>query len=35
MARNPNAFEDPVWDFRAGVKFYIPKKDTVEAALGI
>ena len=28
-------FMDPVWDFRAGVKFYIPKKDTVEAALGI
>ena len=35
MARNPNAFEDPVWDFRAGKKFYIPKKDTVETALGI
>lgn len=35
QARNPNAFEDPVWDFRAGVKFYIPKKDTIETALGI
>jgi hypothetical protein len=35
IARNPNAFEDAVWDFRAGVKFYIPKKDTVETALGI
>jgi len=35
QARNPNAFEDPVWDFRAGVKFYIPKKDIVETALGI
>jgi alpha-L-fucosidase len=35
QARNPNAFEDPVWDFRAGVKFYIPKKDVVETALGI
>ena len=35
MARNPNAFEDPVWDFRAGKKFFIPKKATVETALGI
>lgn len=35
QARNPNAFEDPIWDFRAGIKFYIPKKDTIETALGI
>jgi len=35
QARNPNAFEDAVWDFRAGKKFYIPKKAVIEAALGI
>lgn len=35
QARNPNAFEDSVWDFRAGVKFYIPKKDYIERLLGI
>jgi len=35
QARNPNTFEDPVWDFRTGVKFYIPKKDIIERALGI
>ena len=33
--RNPNAFEDPVWDFRAGKRFYIPKQSTLEQALGI
>lgn len=33
--RNPNAFEDPVWDFKIGKKFYIPKKSTLEKALGI
>ena len=35
IARNPNAFEDPIWDFRTGTKFYIPKKDVIETALGI
>ena len=35
QARNPNAFEDPIWDFRTGVKFYIPKKNVIETALGI
>ena len=35
QARNPNAFEDPIWDFRAGVKFYIPKKDRIEQTLGL
>lgn len=35
IARNPNAFEDPIWDFRVGQKFYIPKKDVLTAALGI
>ena len=35
QSRNPNAFQDAIWDFRAGTKFYIPKKDTIEIALGI
>lgn len=34
-ARNPNAIEDPIFDFRAGLKIYIPKKDTLESELGI
>jgi len=35
IARNPNVFEDPIWDFRAGTKFYLPKKDKIEVALGL
>lgn len=35
QARNPNAIEDPIWDFRQGLKFYIPKKANIEASLGI
>lgn len=35
MVRNPNVFKDPIWDFRAGTKFYIPKQTTVEQALGL
>ena len=35
QARNPNAFEDAIWDFRVGTKFYIPKQDTINTALGI
>ena len=31
----PNAFEDAIWDFRVGTKFYIPKKETIDTALGI
>lgn len=34
-ARNPNAFEDPLLDFRAGVTIYIPTKDTLISDLGI
>ena len=33
--RNPNAIEDPIWDFRVGKKIYIPKKATLSKALGI
>ena len=33
--RNPNAIEDPIWDFRVGLKIYIPKKAALESALGL
>ena len=33
--RNPNAIEDPIWDFVIGKKIYIPKQDTLSQALGI
>lgn len=35
IARNPNTLEDPVWDFKAGKKIFIPKKSTLEEALGL
>jgi hypothetical protein len=34
-ARNPNAIEDPIFDFVAGRTIYIPKQETLIAALGI
>jgi hypothetical protein len=34
-ARNPNAIEDPIFDFRSGLRIYIPKKGTLESELGI
>ena len=34
-ARNPNVLKDPVFDFQAGRTIYIPKKETLVAALGI
>jgi len=34
-ARNPNAIEDPLLDFRAGVIIYIPNKNTLTASLGV
>ena len=33
--RNPNAIEDPIWDFRVGKKIYIPKQATLSKALGV
>ena len=33
--RNPNAIENPIWDFRVGKKIYIPKQATLSKALGI
>jgi hypothetical protein len=34
-ARNPNSFEDPLLDFRAGLTIYVPKKTTLVKDLGI
>jgi hypothetical protein len=34
-SRNPNSIDDPIFDFRSGVKIYIPKKETLIADLGI
>ena len=33
--RNPNALKDPLFDFRAGTRIYIPKKTTLVQDLGI
>lgn len=33
--RNPNTIEDPIYDFIPGITIYIPKKETITAALGI
>jgi hypothetical protein len=34
-ARNPNVLDDPIFDFKAGTKIYIPKKTTLVSNLGI
>ena len=34
-ARNPNALQDPVFDFIPGAIIFIPKKDTLTAILGL
>lgn len=33
--RNPNTLLDPLFDFTAGTTIYIPKKETITAALGL
>lgn len=33
--RNPNTLRDPVFDFLAGATIFIPKKETITAALGL
>jgi alpha-L-fucosidase len=33
--RNPNVLKNPLFDFRAGVQIYIPKKTTLQADLGV
>jgi len=35
QARNPNAIQDPIFDFKPGLKIYIPKQTALEQALGI
>lgn len=34
-ARNPNAIEDPIFDFQAGRTIYLPKVSTLKETLGI
>jgi len=33
-ARNPNTLIDPLWDFTTGTLIYLPKKGTLQTALG-
>jgi hypothetical protein len=33
--RNPNTIDDPVFDFRAGLNIYLPKKQNLASDLGI
>jgi prophage DNA circulation protein len=33
--RNPNTIQDPVFDFLPGTTIFIPKKETIVAALGL
>ena len=33
--RNPNVIKDPIWDFRAGIKIFLPKITTLKTAFGI
>lgn len=33
--RNKNTLVDPVWDFKAGVKIYLPKNSSLAQVLGI
>lgn len=35
VQRNPNVLKDPLFDFRAGVQIYIPKKATLQSDLGV
>ena len=34
-SRNPNVLEDPVFDFVPGTVIYIPRQETITAALGL
>lgn len=34
-ARNPNVLDDPLFDFRAGITIYVPKKETLVRDLGL
>lgn len=33
--RNPNALKDPLFDFKAGTKIFIPQKTTLQKDLGV
>ena len=33
--RNPNVIKDPIMDFQAGIKIFLPKITTLKTALGI
>lgn len=33
--RNPNVLKDPLFDFRSGVRIFIPKKTTLTQDLGL
>jgi len=33
--RNPNTIKDPIWDFKTGIKIFLPKISTLKTALGI
>lgn len=33
--RNPDVLTDPLFDFRAGARIYLPKKSTLEQDLGV
>jgi len=33
-SRNPSVLEDPIFDFVAGVKIYIPTIDTIRSVIG-
>lgn len=33
--RNPNAIKDPIFDFKTGTRIYVPRKDSLSAALGL
>ena len=35
IVRNPNVLKDPIFDFTAGKRIYIPQKETITSALGI
>lgn len=32
--RNKNTIFDPIWDFKTGVKIFLPKKTSLQQALG-
>ena len=33
--RNPNTISDPIYDFREGITIKLPKRDTLNRALGV